>query len=82
MLSFDSIFCFFASTIPLVMKILLNHRFSPPILFFVKSENINAVAILFIGVELFYTAGAVSAVQQSESVVCVRISRFLDFLPI
>lgn len=53
-----------------------------PILFFVKSENINDIAILFIGVELFYIAGSVSAVQQSESVVCVRISRFLDFLPI
>ena len=37
--------------------------------------------LIFIGVQLFYNVVLVSAVQQSESAVCMHISPFLDFLP-
>ena len=39
--------------------------------------------LIFIGVELLYNVVVVSAVQQSESAICIHTSPlFLDFLPI
>ena len=43
----------------------------------------SSLLLVFIGVELLYNVVVVSAVQQSESAICIHTSPlFLDFLPI